>query len=90
MKNKILLIVLICISISCSNDTKRFALDPSNFPNTPTIWKIDKIEFNTNSTSLYHIIPRNEQFNLNVEDTWFCDSIGRFIVGDTLKFIKIK
>jgi hypothetical protein len=60
--------------------------EESKFPETPSKFIIDRIILNkTKGTSLYLVRPI-EQKALNMSETWFVDSVGRFNAGDTIVF----
>ena len=56
-----------------------------NFPTTPTKWKIERIKSNKNGMSIYLVEPL-EKKDLNMSNTWFVDSIGKYNTGDILSF----
>ena len=67
-----------------------FACSPArDFPTTPTRWTVGMVAPNGNGTNLYFVRPV-ETKGLVIESTWFVDSAGRFMAGDTLKFEKVK
>jgi len=58
--------------------------EESRFPETPSKFVVKRIEPNkTKGTSIYLVIPI-EKKDLNMNGTWFVDSVGRFNAGDTL------
>ena len=86
MKNKKLITSVFLLSMvitSCS--TK------SEFPTSPSKWRVEEIKINKNSnqTDLYFVRPI-EKKDLNMKFTWFVDSSGRFNVGDTISFQSLK
>jgi len=59
--------------------------DGKGMPTTKTTFTVEKIELNEKNTATYLLRP-NEHGDLNVGNTWICDSINAFKVGDTLSF----
>ena len=62
-----------------------FACGKAEFPTIPTKFVVATIEQNERGTSLYYVYPI-EKKNLNVNSTWFIDSVGKYNAGDTVCF----
>ena len=58
----------------------------SHFPETPSKFLVVQIQPNqTKGTSTYLVKPIDKK-ELNIRETWFVDSVGKFNAGDTLSF----
>jgi len=75
--NIVLSAFLMCIISSCSVDA---------YPTTPTQWVVKGTMINNDSTSCYLVSPIEKGGDLNIKETWFVDSIGKFKAGDVLRF----
>lgn len=79
--NTIVSIVMLAIILSsCDGIT-------SEFPETPSKFIVNEIRPNkTSGTNIYLAIPLGDTKDLDVNSTWFVDSVGVFNVGDTISF----
>jgi len=81
MKTNKYLILLLMIGFS--------SCESSEYPTEQTKWVIEQIKTNktnkVNGTTLYFAVPINPK-DLNCNETWFVDSIGKFNPGDTVSF----
>lgn len=71
-------LLLAVVLSSCGGETE--------YPNTISKFVVKKIEPNkTKGLSIYLAKPIDKK-NLNMNSTWFVDSVGKFNAGDTLSF----
>jgi hypothetical protein len=77
-KKNIIMVILMLVTLitSCGK---------SELPITPSKWVIDRVDIHTNGMAFYKANPI-EHKDLNVNYTWFVDSIGKFNTGDTISF----
>ena len=70
--------MLAVVLSSCGEETK--------YPNSQSKFVVTRIEPNKmKGTSIYLVEPIGKM-DLNMQHTWFVDSVGRFNAGDTLCF----
>lgn len=86
MKTKKIIIfkTFICISLMIMF----YSCDDGIYPTTPSKFIIQQIKINkakVKGTSAYFVTPI-EVLDLNINSTWFIDSVGKFNVGDTVSF----
>ncbi len=71
-------LLLAVVLSSCGEETK--------YPNSQSKFVVTRIEPNKmKGTSIYLVEPIGKM-DLNMNHTWFVDSVGRFNAGDTLCF----
>jgi len=73
----VLFVILIVVQFSCRED---------EYPETTTKFIVHKIVLNKKrGMDIYYAVPI-ERKDLNLNSTWFVDSVDKFNVGDTLSF----
>ena len=91
MKTKKLIYVLFLIATiicatSCDDVVKK-----NNYGNKTTTFVIDEISsINADNNMCTYLLKTTDTTDLNVSNTWIMDSIGKFKIGDTLIFKKVK
>jgi hypothetical protein len=82
-KTSLKLLLVMVIVLLTLNSCEKFGV----MPTSKTYWIVTKIEINKENTAFFYVTPTYHG-DLSVSNTWFCDSVNAFEVGDTLSFAK--